>query len=86
MNELRKQAADAHNQMLDWQQSIESIKQQRDLYDELHAMDPEYMRSNPDNPRVRQYWEGRSRFDQAIRQAEQRMAAPELKGLDDAYK
>lgn len=86
MNELRKQAADAHNQMLDWQQSIESIKQQRDLYDELHAMDPEYMKRNPDNPQVRQYWEGRSRFDQAIRQAEQRMAAPELKGLDDAYK
>lgn len=86
MNELRKQAADAHNKMLDWQQSVESIKEQRDLYDELHAMDPEYMKRNPNDPQVRQYWEGRSRYDQAIKQAEQRMLAPELKGLDDAYK
>lgn len=86
MNELRKQAADAHDEVLDLQASIETIKKQRDLYDELHAMDPEYMKTNPNNPEVRQFWEGRSKFDKAIVQAEERMNSPELKGLDDAYK
>lgn len=86
MNELRKQAADAHNKMLDLQESLESIKQQRALYDEVNLTDPERMRSNKNDQKVRKYWEGRSKFDNAIKQVEQRMSDPTIKGLDDAYK
>ena len=86
MNELRKQAADAHNKMLDLQESLESIKQQRALYDEVNLTDPERMRSNKNDPKVRKYWEGRSKFDNAIKQVQQRMSDPTIKGLDDAYK
>lgn len=86
MNELRKQAADAHDKMLDWERSIQSIEQQRDMFDELYGMDPEYLNKNQNNPQVKQYWERRSQFDKAIENARQKMNDPALKGLDDVYK
>lgn len=85
-NDIKQQAAERYNEVLDLQKSNAVLEQQRAMYDELHSMDTEYMRQNPNDPQVKQFWEGRSRYDQQIKANQDRINNPETQSLIDAYK
>lgn len=94
MNELTKQAANAHKQYMDYANNLKTIEDQEKLFIETSRIPTQdrpgltldYVNTHRNDPFVVDYLAKIKDFSNAKAAVRAKMEAPEIKGLNDAYK
>lgn len=94
MNELTKQAANAHKQYMDYANNLKAIEDQEKLFIETSRIPTQdrpgltldYVNTHRNDPFVVDYLEKIKEFSNTKAAVRAKMEAPEIKGLNEAYK